>query len=235
MDLDGTEKSFMSHPLFIGGAILAVALLAYLTTRGGQGTTVVDATFAGGGAARAIDPNAAAIEESAITASGTEYGQLLSYLSGLHSTDASESVDLAQTAAGRDTSLANTSAALTSSLAQTEAQRQVSLSNIASSQEVQDARTAADVVENGATNAANLSQLQVTSATQLAIANANASNAAAEIASQADQAKATLQAQTNAGINANQTAKDLARAQDNTGIVNTLINGISSVVKWFAF
>jgi hypothetical protein len=127
------------HPEFIGLAVIAVIVIAYLQSRGnGGGGAPSDAgdsvTFTGGGVARPpLDPNAAAIEEARISAGSTNLTTLSQLVLGLNQAQFEKDVQQGQT-----------SAALSASLAQTEAQRHavdvasstdISLANINASEQ----------------------------------------------------------------------------------------------------
>jgi hypothetical protein len=208
---DGIESvgnTIKQHPLIVIGAI-AVVLLLILISRSGQQT----ATFAGGGAAAPIDPNAAAISEAAISAGQANLTEIAQLIGANHASDDDLASTLGQSHDALSASLAQTSAARDVSLAQTSAARDVSLEQIASNERTTNYSTsvAAGVANNQ-------------TAAQLTAAQLTAANNRAAIDYQNQQALAALQ-----------TTKDVARAQDNTSIVDNVVNVVGGVVKALTF
>jgi hypothetical protein len=105
---------------------------------------------------------------------------------------------------------------------QTAAQRDVALHSIDAAQEVQDAQTAAGVSINATNTAAGLEAAKVSSQTAIQIAQTQAGVATTQ---------AGLQYQTN--LAALQTSKDIARAQDNTSIVNGIFGFAANALAFF--
>lgn len=191
------------RPVIAGGIVLAVALLAYLASRkNGSGD---DTAYAfRGDAAAAIDPNAAAISQAAISA-GTANIQTIAGLAGLQDTNANAlNAQLAQTSAARDVSLSGISANLRAALFSTEAQRDESL-----------AQTAAGVTVAQDANATALEQSRIYNAYQ-------------------QDALATQRyiagKQTEADIRAAEAARDAARSQAKAGFWGSLFGGLAPVL-----
>lgn len=85
------------HPAIILGAVGIVVVLALMNRSSGS---QAQPTFAGGGAAAGIDPNAAAIEEAAISAGQSNVQSLASLIASENQTGAELTGSLAQTEAG---------------------------------------------------------------------------------------------------------------------------------------
>lgn len=229
--LDNINELANEHPYLIVGLVVLVAGFAYLSSRGRGSTQAV--TFAGGGAAPGIDPNAAAIEEAAIAA-GTQNVGLIASLLGTKDTNASAlSASLAQSSAARDIavtqandalqgSLAATSAQEEASLAQTAAQREAALAAISANQETTDAQTSASVTISGQQTAAQIAAAQLTADTQRAAITSSQQIAQQQIAAQ-------LAAQNNT----NQTAKNISRANNNTSIVQGILDLAGGALAFF--
>jgi hypothetical protein len=204
----GVTEELEKHPLWIALAVVAVALLAFLQ-RGNSGNQQ-DYTFAGGGAAAPIDPNAAAIEEASISAESTNFATLASLIGLEDSNRTALTGSLAQTSAARDVAMGQTSAA-----------RDVSLAGIAADEEVQNARTSADIYNTQNTNAANITAAQITAGIQRAL-----------IDSQTQTEQQAIQAQENVTNFQTQAQKDIARAGDNTKIVDGIIHFAEGLIAW---
>lgn len=223
---DGLGETVEKHPALIALAVAFVAFLAWMQSRN-QPVTTREYTFAGGGAARAIDPNAAAISEAAISAGVANLGavaQLVGLQDSNHSaltasltqTGASRDLGLAETEASRTTGLASISAALRSSLFATEANRDVSLAGIDAQHDVSNNQTAAGVTIATGQTAAQITAAQITANIQ-----------AQQIAAQRDADKRAADNQ-NFAIQAD---KDKARAAANAGIVNGVVNTVGNVIS----
>jgi hypothetical protein len=200
---------FRKHPLAITLAIVAVALIAWMASRGGSSSTSTDgATFTGaGGSTATTDPNAAATDQARIAAGTQNLGVIASLISSKETTMAEHDVAVTQ---------AND--ALTASLAQTDAALRASLASTAATADVANRQTAA-----GVTIAGIQSQEQ-----------ANAEAASAAIQKSINDAELAI-AKQNADI-ANfeiQSQKDIARAGDNTSIVQGFIHFGEDVVNLF--
>lgn len=231
--LEGLSKEIEKHPALIALAVLVVALLAYLQAKNSP-PSAQSVTFAGGGAARGIDPEAAAIEQSAISAGVANLGTIAQLvaeqdtnrtaLTGhLADTSAAERTSLAGIAANQETADAATAAGVTVagynrdvSLAGISAQQATTLAGISATQETTDAQTAAGVTIASGNNATTLQAAQINAATQ-----------AAAIAAQSDAQK---RADANQAFSI-QAQKDIARANANSNIVNGIFNTIGNVVS----
>jgi hypothetical protein len=202
-------ETISKHPVAIGLAVLAVALVAYFMSRGGASSADTgEVTFTGAGGTHATtDPGAVSIEQSRIQAGTQNLSTLATLLGGEHLADAQEQVSLNQSADALTASLANTNAALSSDLARTEAQKETSL-----------AQTAASVSISAGQNAAAIEAAKVTSATQQALADAELKIAKLN----ADVENFRTQAQ-----------KDEARAADNTSIVDGVVRFGENIVRVF--
>lgn len=246
--LGGIGDVFERHPWLIGGLVLLVALIAYLQSRNSAPATT-EYTFAGGGTAKGIDPEASAISQAAISA-GVANISTVAQLAGLYDTNqASLSGELARTGAERDVSLAQTSAARETSLAQTGAARTLGLASISANlraalfqteatRDVALAGTAAQRETDLARTAAGRDIAYHSDDTSITIAQART---AADIES-ARLTQAARMAEINATERANklmadnmnfqtQAGKDIARAQANAGIVNNVIGTIGDIVS----
>lgn len=201
------------HPVAAGGVLVGVIILAYMQSRNSGGSQSPNYQYRGEIAA-GIDPNAAAIEQAAISA-GTQNLGTIAQLVGLQDsnataltgslaqTSAARDVSLSQTQAGKDVSLANIAANLRASLFQSEVQRDTSL-----------ATTGAAVSIAQGQNATTLAQSQINATvTQQQI---DAARYAAKL--QADNENFAIQAD-----------KDKARAQANSSIFGSIIGGIVSL------
>jgi hypothetical protein len=209
MAFAGVTEELEKHPLWIALAVVAVALLAFIQ-RGNSGNQQ-SYTFAGGGAAAPIDPNAAAIEEASISAGSTNFATLASLIGLEDSNRTALTGSLAQTSAARDVAMGQTSAA-----------RDVSLAGIAADEEVQNARTSADIYNTQNTNAANVTAAQITAGVQRAL-----------IDSQTLTEQQAIQAQENVAQFQTQASKDIARAGDNTSIINGIVHVGEDVLRFF--
>lgn len=248
--MGGVGDVFEKHPLLIAGAIGLVALIAYLQSRNsGTATDTREYTFAGGGTAKGIDPEAAAISQSAINAGVANIGTI-AQLAGLYDTNRSSLTgELARTSAGRDTSLAETYAGRDSSLAQTEAARTLGLSSISASlrsalfqteasRDVALAGTAAQRDTSLAATAASRDIAYHGDDAAIAINTARTSydleaarlTHAAQIATTAAQERAAKLAADNENFRI-QASKDITRAQANAGIVNNVVGTIGDIVS----
>jgi hypothetical protein len=209
MAFAGVTEELEKHPLWIALAVVAVALLAFMQRSGGQ--QAQGYSFAGGGAAAPIDPNAAAIEEAAIQAGSTNVSTLASLLGLENTNQAALTGSLASTSAARDVSLSQTAAA-----------RDVGLAGIAAQEEVANAQTAADEVKFGQATNAQITAAQITAGVQRATIDA-----------QQQRDLAAIQANENVAQFQTQAAKDIARAGDNTSIVQGIIHFGESALAFF--
>lgn len=197
-----------AHPAIIGALVVGVAILAYMN-RGSSAPEAREYTFAGGGAARAIDPQAAAIEMAAISA-GQANVSTISQLVGLQDTNAASLAGLKDTNAS----------ALTASLAQTESGRQTGLASIGAS--LRAALFASEVQRD-----TSLAQTEST----VSIANINNATAITAAEINASLGRQTIEAQRYAeklrSDNENfriQASKDIARAEANSGIFDSILS-----------
>lgn len=218
-----------AHPAIIGALVVGVAILAYMN-RGSSAPEAREYTFAGGGAARAIDPNAAAIEMAAISA-GQANVSTISQLIGLQDTNSASlaglrdsnasalNASLAQTESGRQTGLASIGASLRAalfasevqrdtSLAATSAQRDVSMYGIGAAQETTDRQTDAGVTIASGQTAAQITAAQINAV--LAGQSIDAQRYAEKLRS--DNENFRIQA-----------SKDIARAEANAGIFSSIL------------
>jgi hypothetical protein len=232
------------HPVLIFGAVAAVALLAWAQSNGGQGSSdsSVDSgdQFTGGGMIAApYDPNQAATDQARIAANAQTIGVLASAIVAekqsqdaktAHEYDAyvqasashnSLVAALANTAAGLQESIANTRAALTASLFQTSAQRDTQLAATQAAVDIAHEQGDVAVAEAG-----------INSSTQIQIAQINANTAAAIYAANAAAADRAAKAEQDSIDSENATARRIARAQDNTSILNTAIQVGGMIVGW---
>lgn len=227
-DLGGLGGMIEKHPYVVGMAVAVVALIAYMQSRE-TAPAAQSVSFAGGGAARGIDPEAAAISQSAIAAGSAGISTIAQLLAiqdtnhaalegALANTFASRDVSLAATEAGRQASLADTEAGLRASLAQTEGQRDAALA----------ASTASRDVGLAATSAAE----------RAAQYNAEASIEAARVTAQIQTAQ--IQANARAGDQAAknqefaiQAAKDRQRAESNSNIWGSVLNFAGDILGFF--
>ncbi len=216
------------HPLVVGGAVVAVALIAYMQSRNDSAPAASQGeSFATSGesVAAPLDPGVVAIEQSAISAGSQNFSTVANLVglqdsnrtaltSALATTEAQRTVALAgnqaamfATEAGRDVSLANIAASLRASLFQTEASRDTAMYQTQVTGEVSNRQTDATLSAEQMRNAVNLQAYQIS----------------------ADTARRQIDAQREAAIldanNRNfaiQAQKDIARAQDNTDLVGGL-------------
>jgi hypothetical protein len=217
------------HPLAVGGAVVAVAIIAYLQSRnnGSASTSSQGESFAfsGESVAAPLDPGVVAIEQSAIAAGTSNFGTVAQLVglqdsnrtaltSSLATTEAQRTVALAgnqaamfATEAGRDVSLANIAASLRASLFQTEATRDTNLYQTRVTGEVSDRQTDAGLSAEQMRNAVNLQAYQISADTQRRQIDA--------------QREAAILDANNRNF-AIQADKDKARAQDNTDLVSGL-------------
>lgn len=219
------------HPALISLAVLFVAILAYV--QGNKRNSNPSYSIAGATHGQ-LDPGAVAIEQSAISAGSTNISTLAALVGLEHSNDnattqAGYSRDLGifQAGAARDVANAQTAASVTTAgyardtaIFQATAARDASLAATAAAQEVADTATAAGVTISGQQTAAQTTAAQLTAQTQQAQIAANAAAAKQE----ADNNNFAIQAQ-----------KDIARAADNTSIVNGITNVVGDVFKFFTF
>lgn len=201
------------HPVAAGGVLLGVALLAYFQSKSSSNGARSESYQYRGEVAAGIDPNAAAIEQAAISAGTANLGTIASLVGlqdtnrtalagSLAQTGAARDVQLAQTDAERVTALQNIAANLTASLHNTDAERDVSLSQI---------------------NASTTMNSQ-TLATQLEAARISQEIARQDLAFRTYAAK--LQSDnTNFAIQAD---KDKARAEANASIFGSIIGGAAA-------
>lgn len=243
--LGGITKVFEEHPMIIGLLVAGVAVIAYLQSgksQQGSSDQEYSGTFAGGGAARPIDPYAAAISQAAISA-GSQNLSTIAGLVGLEDSNASDLAgNLASVSAGRDvaiygygasrdTALGESRDSLTSSLASTAAardvglatigaQRDVGLAGIGANQETTDRQTDAGVTISGYNNTTQQHAADVTASMQTGINQTNAQIAKLN----ADNQNFAIQAD-----------KDKARAAANAGIVNGIIHLGGELLGFFGF
>lgn len=248
--MGGVGEVFEKHPWLIAGAIGLVALVAYLQSRNaGTASDTREYTFAGGGTARGIDPEAAAISQAAISA-GVQNISAVAQLAGLYDTNRSALTgELARTSAERDTSLAGTGAARDTALAQTEAARTLGLSSISASlrsalfqtESNRDVALAGTAAQRDTSLAATAAQrdiayhgdetsITVNSARTAAEMEAARLTNAAQLAATAAQERAARLASDNQNFSI-QASKDIARAQANAGIVNNVVGTIGNIVS----
>lgn len=95
--MDDFLGAIKEHPLAIGFAIIAVALIAYFASQSQpQSANANDLQFTGGGVAPIpVDPGVVEMETARINAGVSNFGTLASYLLGSQQTTASENVELA--------------------------------------------------------------------------------------------------------------------------------------------
>lgn len=121
--------------------------------------------------------------------------------------------------------LENTNAtALTGSLAQTSAAKDVELARTAAAEEVANAETSAQLYAAQGATAEQLTAAQITAGVQRALIDSQSATDAAAIQAQENVANFQTQAQ-----------KDIARAGDNTSIVQGVINVGEDLLKWAGF
>lgn len=95
--MDDLFNAIKEHPVAIGLAVIAVALIAYFASQSQpQSMTAGDLQFTGGGVAPIpVDPGVVEMETARINAGVSNFGTLASYLLGSQQTVASENVELA--------------------------------------------------------------------------------------------------------------------------------------------
>lgn len=133
--MDDLASQFKEHPALIIGAVVIVAILAFMS-RGGSSSGPV--AFSGE-QAPGVDPNAAAIEEAAIQA-GQSGVSAIAGLLAQENTNASElTASLAQTQAGIDINASNNATSLAASKINADALTSIAETNA----QVEQQRTAA--------------------------------------------------------------------------------------------
>lgn len=207
------------NPAWLFAAVAVVALLAYLSSRN---SVPQQATFAGGGAAAPVDPQAAAIEEAAIGAGQANVNTLASLIGQENSNQSALAGSLAQTSAARDTSLAQTEEQRVTSLAQTAATQAIDLAQIDAALQASTAQTAAGVTIAQGNNSATVQAASINSQSAQQIAQINAGTEAARIAAEQQVAQSQQQ-----------TSKDIARAQDNTNIFGDIVGVGKTLLSFF--
>ncbi len=235
--MEGLGETIEKHPVVVALAVTLVAFLAWMQSRN-QPATVTEYTFAGGGKARAIDPNAAAIEQAAIQAGVANLGTIAQLVGlqdsnsaalrgSLAQTEAARATSLAQTDAARVTGLASIDANLRSSLFATEAQRDVSIFQATAQRDATLHQIDATWDATNQQTSAGVTIAQGNNAAQIRAAELTAQSQAAATAAQREAAKL-------AADNANfaiQADKDKARAAANASIVNGIVNTVGNVIS----
>lgn len=203
--MSSVSQIFEEHPLAIAGAIAVVAVLAYVSSRNQPATTTsTEYGFAGGGQAAPIDPNAAAIEEAAITAGSRGVSTIASLLGLEDTNNANLTASLAGTTAAAQVAETQSANALAASLAQTQAQRDTSLAETAAQQEVIDQQTQAGLTLGTAQTAAQVQQAQIAATTQ----------------------QAQIAAQQAAAVRASNNAAAAQKAQNKSNTTQEIISGV---------
>jgi hypothetical protein len=198
------------HPLAAGGILVGVVVLAYMQSKSSSNGARSESYQYRGEVAAGIDPNAAAIEQSAISAGTANLGTIAQLVALQDTNRTALTGSLAQTGAARDVSLANTEAARTTTLQNIAANLRASMYSTDADRDVSLAQTNASVAVNSQSLATQLEAARISqdiSRQQLAF-----ETYAAKLRS--DNANFAIQAD-----------KDKARAQNNTSIFTSLIGG----------
>lgn len=195
-------ETLEKHPWLMVVAIGVVALLAYMSS--GSGGPSVATSTVGGVIAPPQDPNAAAIQEAKIQAGQSNIGTFAALALGIQNASASLAASLAGTTAAQEVTDRQTNAA-----------QDVTNRQTAAAQDVTNKQTAASVDVASVAASTQIQAANITAGTQVALAG---------LAAQAETQRAQDAYALQEATLANQ--KAIARAADNTSVVNGLVNGL---------